>query len=113
MRIDASKSSGRAELTRIYEQDRHRFAEVDAAIILATTGVVQGTTSRPLQPGSRITLLLKINGCIDGSAEVTTVDVRMEMNTSAFSKAENSAPGMVRVQLESTIHEQRREVPGR
>jgi hypothetical protein len=113
MRIDANQSSGRAQLTRIYEQDRHRFAEVNAAIVLATTGVVQGTTTRPLQPGSRISLLLKINGCIDGSAEVTTVDVRMEMNTSALSNAKDSPPGMVKVQLESSIHEQRREEPGR
>jgi hypothetical protein len=110
MQIDASRSSARASLCRIYEQDSHRFAELDAVIDLATTAVVLGNTRRPLDPGSRIGLVLKINGCIDGCAEISTVDVRLKMTTSAVPQSPKGSPAIMKVQFESTIDEKRREV---
>ena len=110
MQMDVTRSSARACLSRIYEEDKHRFAVLDAVIDLATTAVVRGNVTRPLQPGSRINLILKINGCIDGSAEISTVDVRMQMKTSALTRSQNSTPGTMSVQFDSMIHEKRRQL---
>jgi hypothetical protein len=110
MQIDASRSSARACLSRIYEQDRHRFAELDAVIILATTAVVHGNSPRRLEPDSRINLILKLKGCIDGSAEICTVDVRLQMKAAALPQSPQGSPVTMKVQFESTIQEKRHEL---
>jgi hypothetical protein len=111
MQIDASHSSGHASLSRVYEQDKRRFAELDAVINLATTAVVRGTSTRPLEPGSHISLILKLNGCIDGSAEISVVDVHLQMTGVALPQNSRAPSATMKVQFESIIHETRRELP--
>ncbi len=106
--IDPSGATARARLTQVYQQDRRRFAVVDAAVELPLRSLPQGPGRQALLPGSRITLQLQINGCIDGSAEMTAVQVTVQVQR-AMAVGGPSGPGTMRLVSQSTIREVRRE----
>jgi hypothetical protein len=89
MTIDPAHSTATARLTQVYQRNGRLFAVVDAAVDLAATAVRAGPNVKALQPGSGLSLRLRFNACIDGSAEAFTVESNMEIKGTVLAPGPN------------------------
>jgi hypothetical protein len=111
MQFDTARATATARLSQVYQHENHSFAVVDADVELPATAVAQPRGVQPLQSGSGLRLRLRLNYCIDGSAEALAVDLNMEIKT--IVRAPGPRNSMVWVQQTQFMHlnETRRELP--
>jgi hypothetical protein len=65
--IDADKAEGKGKLVKVYEKDGARFGVLEVHLELPLKGMGEGNKKLPLQAGSKWTMDVSADGCIDGS----------------------------------------------
>jgi hypothetical protein len=67
MEIDAAKSTATGKLTRVYEKNGHKYGVIEVKLDLTVTKVGAGGMEITLKDGSKMGLVVLLDGCIDGT----------------------------------------------
>lgn len=67
MALDPAKSSATGKLTKVYTKDGKQWGVLEYKIELAVTKIKSGPNELPLKPGSKMTMALTVDTCIDGT----------------------------------------------
>src|SRR5262249_45961011 len=67
MEIDAAKSSATGKLTRVYEKNGRKFGVIEVKMDVAVTKISAGGMEINLKDGSKMSLVVLLDGCIDGT----------------------------------------------
>jgi hypothetical protein len=67
MQIDADKAEGRGKLVKVYDKDGARFGVMELHLELPLKEMGEGKNKLTLQAGSKWTMDITLDGCIDGS----------------------------------------------
>jgi hypothetical protein len=67
MQIDADKSAGTGKLAKVYEKDGARFGVMELHLEMPIKEIGEGKNKVTLQAGSKWTMDITLDGCIDGS----------------------------------------------
>jgi hypothetical protein len=110
VQVDAGRSTAWARLTQVYPHEGRRFAVLDAGAELPAKALVQPNGLHLLQPGSHIAIRVRINGCIDGSAEVRTTEVNVQIVGISLAPKLGGTQVTTKTTSECTIQETRREL---
>jgi hypothetical protein len=91
MKIDFTKAKGSWKLTRAYKKDGRQFGVIEEHVELPLLEMSSTPQADPkkaeklvMRPGAKMTLHTVIDGCIDGSAAITTSKLEMEINGTAM-----------------------------
>ena len=86
--VDKSKVAGTGKLVRAYKKDGKQYGVLDVKVDLPLKGdfpLVPGQ-SAPIQAGSKMTLHVEVDACIDGSCSDAVADTTMEADIVATIK---------------------------
>jgi hypothetical protein len=78
MTIDPAKSTVTAKLTKAYDKGGRKFGVIEVRMDLAITKVAGGGTEIPLKDGSKLTVELAIDACIDGTQDTGSAKTTMK-----------------------------------
>lgn len=84
--IDKSKASAQGKLLRAYKKDGRQYGIFDIAVMLPLKGdfpLGKGQKA-PIQKGSKMTLGVKVDACIDGTLSDSISDVSMNIDIVAL-----------------------------
>ena len=80
MTVDAAKSSATAKLTKVYKKGDATFGVIAVDLELAVTKVGPAGMEIPLADGSKLTIKVELDGCIDGTLATGTSKMTMKGN---------------------------------
>jgi hypothetical protein len=86
--VDKSKAGGTGKLIRAYKKDDKQFGVLDVKIDLPLKGEfpIGAGQKAPIQEGSKMTMRMEVDTCIDGTATDTVANMSMEMDLVATIK---------------------------
>jgi len=106
--IDAAKTTASGTLRRVYQKDGRRFGVLELSLELPLTAFTRAR-KLPLLPGSRMTVHMTADACIDGSVDTCVMEGSMRMNVTANLPAKDGTQTKLTLAVESTSKETRKE----
>lgn len=84
--VDKSKASGQGKLLRAYKKNGRQYGVFDINVTLPLKGdfPLGKDQKAPIQPGSKMTLHAKVDGCIDGTSSDTVSETTMNIDLVAL-----------------------------
>jgi hypothetical protein len=77
--INADGAVGRAKLMKVTRREGRLFGELEFDIEAPVVGVDFGPRAATLEPGTRLTVLVTVEACIDGSASTFTLRMQDQL----------------------------------
>jgi hypothetical protein len=77
--VDFDKAVGTGKLVRAYRKDGHQFGVMEYHIDLPFKGTL-GKAKIEVGAGTRMTLQIKVDGCIDGQLDAGTADITTKLD---------------------------------
>ncbi|HTU90408.1 MAG TPA: hypothetical protein VMF69_10065 [Gemmataceae bacterium] len=98
--VDKSKATGQGKLLRAYKKDGRQFGVMDIEVNVPLKGdlPVGKDQKAPIREGSKMTLHVKVDGCIDGTSSDSVSDTSMNIDLAAAIKTPEGK------ELKLTIH---------
>src|SRR5579884_1142882 len=95
MEVDLTKAAGTGQLKKVYDQGGRPFGELHFLVDLPLKSVPggPGMPNVPLQTGSKASIDVTLNVCIDGSTVAGTLQGRMKMNMQGIVPLGNGTNG--------------------
>jgi hypothetical protein len=83
--VDAARAVATGKLSRAYQKDGRQFGVLEFRLDLPLKDTV-GKEKLALEPGARMTVQIKLDGCIDGQANDAVVDLATQLDLTATIK---------------------------
>jgi hypothetical protein len=80
MEFDLAKSIGSGKLLKVYTQDGKQFGEMQIKLELAVTMIGKGKDRMKAGAGSKVSLNIALDNCIDGNSEAGTFSARVDVS---------------------------------
>ena len=80
MTVDVAKSTATASLKKVYKKGDATFGVIDVELDLVVTKVGGGGMEIPLNAGSKLTIKVELDGCIDGTLSTGQSKMTMKGN---------------------------------
>jgi hypothetical protein len=79
VRVNPDAAVGTGKLTKVARQDGRLVGVLEFGVEVPVLGVDFGTRAATLEPGARRTVVLTVEGCLDGTASTLTVRMQDEL----------------------------------
>jgi hypothetical protein len=82
--LDTAKIEATGKLLKAYKKEGHQFGEMEIHTVLPIKSFDAGGKKITVEGGSKVTLEMKLDGCIDGSLNEGKGQMNMDMNVVAL-----------------------------
>ncbi len=79
VRLNADGAAGTGKLVKVEKRDGRLFGVMEFAVEVPVLGADFGPRAATLEPGAHRTIVLSVEGCVDGSASTLTVRMQDEL----------------------------------
>ncbi len=100
VRLDTAKASATGKLTKAYKQGDRVFGVLEFRVEVPVGGVAFGSRQAAVEAGTRLTVAVKVEACIDGGASTFTLHLVDEL------AVRMQLPGPAGQQISGTISEE-------
>ncbi len=101
MVIDEKKSAAAGKLTKVYDKGGKKFGVIEVTMELVVTKL-KGAQEVPLKDGSKLTITLTLDGCIDGSEATGAGKMTMKGNLAGEFLIPGAGNGQLAVDVDVT-----------
>ncbi|HZT83543.1 MAG TPA: hypothetical protein VFA26_25155, partial [Gemmataceae bacterium] len=108
--IDASKAKGTGKLVKAYRKDGKQYGVMEFDLDLPVTEMPIGPMTLPLEAGSKLTIRMTVDGCIDGTDFSYRMKGDLGMKLSGVLKKDDTPVAKLFLDMRITGDESRKEL---
>jgi hypothetical protein len=108
LRFDPNRATGTGKLTKVYRQSTRQFGVMEIKLDLPIKAMMQGDKEVAADPGSKATMTITFDACIDGSVHVGTMNMKLNVQLNATTMATEGRT-KISVLVTGTMQDSRKE----
>jgi hypothetical protein len=111
MTLDTTKAGGTGKLVKVYQQDGKQFGVITLTLDLSIKELKLGPAKQAVKAGSKMTMQIDLDACIDGSVATGTMKATADMDIAADIKQGDTVLGKLTVKGQSGGTKTQTELP--